>query len=127
MPVSDIDEADIDRPPFGTFGVGHSPRACFVRLLPVAGRPAFDPLLLVASGVALGVSHDEDAGAAVRGAHVGCANNRPLRIEPDAGQRSENSGHPPNKEAEDVLHDDVARSNHASGTSDAPPEAGSLS
>jgi hypothetical protein len=30
---------------------GQSPRACFDNDLPVAGRPAFDPLLLVASGV----------------------------------------------------------------------------
>jgi hypothetical protein len=75
--------------------------------LPVAGRPAFDPLLLVASGVAFGVSQvsdDENPLAPVRRSNIRRSYNRPLRVIPSSGQASENGIDSPNKESSHVLN-----------------------
>jgi hypothetical protein len=48
--------------------------------------------------------------------------HRPFRIEPEVGQRSENSIKSPNKQAWDVFHEDVARSHFANHSEHFPPE-----
>ena len=53
---------------------------------------------------------------------VGRRTHDPLRIEPEAGQLSENSIEPPNKQPCDVLHEDVAGSNLANDSDHLEPE-----
>jgi hypothetical protein len=112
-------------------GVGQSPRACLARLLPVAGRPAFVPLLLVASGVAFGVSQssirdDEDPLPTVRRFNIGRSYNRPLRVIPSIGQASENGIDSPNNESSDVLDNHDPRAKLANETIEFVPEPGSI-
>jgi hypothetical protein len=83
-------------------------------------------LLLVASGVALGVSHDEHARPSVRRANIRRANNRPFRVIPSCGQASDNGVDASNKEPCDVFHDDDARSKFANASVKLEPERGSL-
>jgi hypothetical protein len=59
----------------------------------------------------VGVGHDPDAVAEVRGTNGRRRNALPLRVIPEVGQPSEYVVHSsPQKEAWDVLHEDVAGS-----------------
>lgn len=76
--------------------------------------------MLLAVGVG---SKDPQSLSQVRGAAVGRREHAPFRIEPEVGQRPENSVEPSNKEPWDVLHEDEARSHFANDTKHLEPEA----
>jgi hypothetical protein len=81
--------------------------------------------LLVASGVAFGVSQvgdDEHSFSTMRRANIGRANNCPLRVIPSSGQTSENGIDPPNKESSNVLHNDDVWSKLANTSVELKPE-----
>jgi hypothetical protein len=54
---------------------------------------------------AVGVGNDEQASPCVWGTHGARWNSRPLRIEPEGVQISENGAESPNNEVTDVLHE----------------------
>lgn len=76
--------------------------------------------MLLAVGVG---SKDPDSLALMLGAAVGRRTHTPFRIEPEAGQLSENSIDPPNKQASNVLHEDEAGSYFANHSRHLEPEA----
>jgi hypothetical protein len=64
-------------------------------------------------------------------AEVGCSavcrrKHRPLRIEPEVGQRSEYGIKSPASDRWDVLHEDISRSHFANDSVHLPPEAAAL-
>jgi len=76
--------------------------------------------------LAIGVgSKDPDSLSQVGGSDIGRREHTPFRIEPEVGQVSENSIHPPNKEPWHVLHEDVSRSNFANHSRHLGPESAS--
>jgi hypothetical protein len=72
--------------------------------------------------LAAGVGNHEDPVTEVRGTNGRCRNALPLRVIPEAGQGPEYVSHSSNKEAWDVLHEDVARSKMANGASKLGPQ-----
>lgn len=78
--------------------------------------------------LAAGVGHageDPQSLAKVRRSAVGRRKHLPFRIEPEVGQRSENSVKPSRSESCDVLHEDESRSHLANDSMHLPPEAAS--
>jgi hypothetical protein len=60
--------------------------------------------------LAVGVGNNEEAFASVRGSGVGCSNNAPPRIEPQAGKVGEDVGKPKSKVSGHVLQHDPSGS-----------------
>jgi hypothetical protein len=75
---------------------------------------------------ALGVGHNPDAVASVRGAKGGSWYAMPFRIIPERGQVSENSVKPSTKQSCDVLHDDISGLKLANKTGKLRPETAPL-
>lgn len=73
----------------------------------------------------MGVGQDEDPLSSLRGSDIGRTYARPLRIEPERGQVSENVSKP-RKEACDVFQEHVSGSNRANDSDNFSPEAGAL-
>mgnify|MGYP003424754695 CR=1 FL=1 len=95
-----------------TIGVGNILRAAIISR---PGRRFAEPgerLLRVGESVATGVGKDEHPLATVRGADLGRAEQTPLRIEPELGQRSENVSEI-SSELWHVLHEHEAGSKYA--------------
>jgi hypothetical protein len=95
------------------------------------GFPSHDSFASVRHGVlslldALGVGHNPDAIASVRGAKGGSWYAMPFRIIPDRGQVSENAVQPSTKQSCDVLHDDISGLKLANKTGKLRPEPTSL-
>jgi len=72
---------------------------------------------------ALGVAHNPNPLALVRGANVGCSQHAPLRIKPQRGQISKYSSESPRSEHWAVFHKDVARSYLANDPGHVAPHA----
>jgi hypothetical protein len=74
----------------------------------------------------VGVGHDPDSVALVRGAGVVSAKHSPSSIEPHLGQVSENSAKPPSSEDWRVFHEREAGSYFTNDAGHFHPQAGSL-
>jgi hypothetical protein len=70
----------------------------------------------------VGVGHDEETLAPMRGSNIGRPYKAPLRIEPEVGKLSENSVESQPKVPCDILQDDEAGSHFANDSSDLRPE-----
>jgi hypothetical protein len=79
--------------------------------------------------LATGVGTDPEAVPFMGGAHAGCSQHSPSRIEPQLGQVPKNSGEsgpPENKQPCAVLHFNSTGSNFANDASHLAPQPGSL-
>jgi hypothetical protein len=109
--------------PYGVaVGVGHV-AAAFVSC---ACPPSRRGLFVIHPSIAIGVGQEEESVSLVVSSDLVRSQHKPLRIEPERGQISEDDVEASNNESCDVLHEDVLRSNLANDASEVSPESAAL-